>query len=280
MTGRGAHVLQALTLPPNPKLSDAIGVFENHRGASFRNKPGKGQLPLRLTFFPVRDPTAPRAAIISMRPTHPLLALRSAEELYQYLESALPQITRFRELIPPDVAEAFVTQPAGEFPNLEACHRMFAAIEDAAEVGVRPDDAAARIPGAAVMVIGDAAHRFPPGTCAGLDGVSLPCTSVDKRYSPLSVRADTLHSLSMHLCKLSSCHLHRSRPGRQRGNAGRVDALRLPRRARLRLFCRYAGVAGRPREGDARAAAHDRGAFSSAMPRLRACSASAACAAA
>lgn len=167
--------MQALTLPPNPKLSDAIGVLRNERGASFANKPGRGHLPLRLTFFPLKDPTAPRAAIISMRPTHPLLALRTTEELYEYLERSLPQITRFRELIPEHVAAAFIAEPAGVFPSLEACDRMFAAFEDAGPVAVAPGDAAAKITGAAVMVIGDAAHRFPPGASLRVSASRTVC---------------------------------------------------------------------------------------------------------
>jgi hypothetical protein len=68
-----------------------------------------------------------------------------------------------------EVAQKFVDSRFGQFKDPQLCKKLVAEFPAAAEADVAPGDAAEGLKGASVLVLGDAAHVFPPGTKPGMD---------------------------------------------------------------------------------------------------------------
>ena len=155
--------LQVLPLPPCPKLCDSAGVLQNDQAAAFAGHPVNGDAPLRLGLLPFADNTRPRTANFILWPDHNFWKIKEPAELYAYLQKAFPQVQYWRELVPEAEAKRFLSTEPGQFSPPQACAKMLACFEDAQEVATREGDAASTVRGSAVMLLGDAAHVFPPG---------------------------------------------------------------------------------------------------------------------
>jgi hypothetical protein len=59
--------------------------------------------------------------------------------------------------------QRYAESPPGHFPTPQSTGRLAVTFPDAAPVDTAPGDAAAHLRGSAVVVLGDAAHNFPPG---------------------------------------------------------------------------------------------------------------------
>lgn len=156
--------MQVLPLPPNPVLSTAGGEIANTQVAVVPGTPVDGATPLRLGLLAMKDPSAPRSANFILWPDHPFWKCSTPDELYRYLEAAFPQLDRLRENVPEEVAQAFVDARVGRFRHPQSCKRLVAEFPGAAEAAVKAGDAAGGVTGASVLVLGDAAHVFPPGS--------------------------------------------------------------------------------------------------------------------
>lgn len=155
--------LQVLPLPPCPKLCDSAGVLQNTQAAAFAGTPVNGDAPLRLGLLPIKDNTRPRTANFILWPEHNFWKITEPAALYSYLQQAFPQVQYWRDLVPEAEAKRFLSTEPGRFSHPQACGRLLARFEDAQAVVTGEGDAAASIQGSAVMLLGDAAHVFPPG---------------------------------------------------------------------------------------------------------------------
>lgn len=155
--------MQVLPLPANPTLSTAGGEIPNTQVAVVPGTSVDGAHPLRLGLLAVKDLTAARTANFILWPDHPFWKVSTTAELYSYLDASFPQLDRLRENIPEEVAQKFVSSRLGAFKDPQACRRLVAEFPGAAEAEVGAGDAAAGLKGATVLILGDAAHVFPPG---------------------------------------------------------------------------------------------------------------------
>mmetsp|Transcript_1417 Transcript_1417/g.4108 ORF Transcript_1417/g.4108 Transcript_1417/m.4108 type:complete len:528 (+) Transcript_1417:250-1833(+) len=111
---------------------------------------------LRLGLLPTPPGAEVCTANIIRVPEHNVWKMKTGEELLDLLGKAFPQIN-IREIIPAEEAERFVTAKAGVFPNPQYCSTLYKVIE--------PDSADSK----AVVILGDAAHAFPPDLGQGVN---------------------------------------------------------------------------------------------------------------
>ena len=83
------------------------------------------------------------------------------------------QVDRWRELVPESVAQNFVDMLPGIFPHPSATSRLTARFTRAAAPPAAAGDAISTLQGCAAILVGDAAHAFPPGTVVGQTIASL-----------------------------------------------------------------------------------------------------------
>jgi len=138
-----------------------------------------------LFAFPVSDPTHPRSVNLIREPDHELWTLRTAGALYAFLDDAFPQLD-IRALVSPQEAEDFVALEAGAFPAPQYARTLLASFGT--------DD---RSRGALnhALLIGDAAHAFPPDL--GL-GVNAALQDIDKLADQLESAESLAEALNVY----------------------------------------------------------------------------------
>jgi len=134
---------------------------------------------LRLGLLPSRDASVPRTANVIKPASHAIWQLRTPEALLDFLGRSFPQMEDIRELVSPEEAAAFVGSRAGRFPAPQYVRRV------AASVG-----------GTGFVLLGDAAHAFPPDLGQGVnsaleDVVVLIQTLQSSGALPISAGAAT-----------------------------------------------------------------------------------------
>ncbi|MEM7688793.1 MAG: NAD(P)/FAD-dependent oxidoreductase [Pseudomonadota bacterium] len=116
-----------------------------------------------LFAFPVSNPNHPRSVNLIREADHTLWTLKTADQLFDYLEDAFPQLD-IRTLVSREEAEDFVSLDAGAFPAPQYASALHASFGG----GALRNHA---------LLIGDAAHAFPPDL--GM-GVNAALQDVDK----------------------------------------------------------------------------------------------------
>jgi kynurenine 3-monooxygenase len=147
---------KVLTLPPELSVRGKTGTtaLDDHRMAYLLASPKKpGEAALQLAAFPVSNNQEPRSANIIRPADHPIWSLQTAEDLYAFLEKSLPQLD-VRAAINIDQAEAFVRTAPGRFPTPQYASHICGTLGTSA------------MP---VLLIGDAAHAFPPDLGLGVN---------------------------------------------------------------------------------------------------------------
>ena len=84
----------------------------------------------------------------------------------------------WRGLVPEHIAQKFVDAPVGAFKHPNMCSRLVARFPDASAPRMPTGGAPAPLQGCAVVLLGDAAHVFPPGAlrkCAPVVSCVLTC---------------------------------------------------------------------------------------------------------
>lgn len=118
-----------------------------------------GGSPLRLGLLPIKDPMQGRTANLITLPDHPVWKVNEAETMYKVFEQAFPQ-AKWRELVPESVMTKFAASHGGSFPAPQYSNGLTMALAPAeangASAGQKP------LKGTGVVLIGDAAHCFPP----------------------------------------------------------------------------------------------------------------------
>ena len=108
-----------------------------------------------LFAFPVSDPSHPRSVNLIREADHQLWTLKSADELFGFLEDAFPQLD-IRALVSREEAEDFVSLEAGAFPAPQYARTLHASLGE----GTARNHA---------ILVGDAAHAFPPDLGKGVN---------------------------------------------------------------------------------------------------------------
>lgn len=126
-----------------------------------------------LFAFPVSDPSHPRSVNLIREADHQLWQIETPEALLDYLQDAFPQLD-VRDLVQREEAEDFVSLDAGAFPAPQyaaSLHASFGAGEARNHA----------------LLIGDAAHAFPPDL--GL-GVNAALQDIDRLAEHLEREED------------------------------------------------------------------------------------------
>jgi 2-polyprenyl-6-methoxyphenol hydroxylase-like FAD-dependent oxidoreductase len=147
---------KVLTLPPglSVRSADGTAALDDHRMAYLLASPAKPRdAALQLAAFPVSNNQEPRSANIIRPADHPIWTLKTAESLYTFLEKSFPQLD-IRAVISADQADAFVRIEPGRFPVPQYARHLHQSLGASTMQ---------------VLLIGDAAHAFPPDLGMGVN---------------------------------------------------------------------------------------------------------------
>lgn len=147
---------KVLNLPARFDVNADIGTVEDHRMtyAVVSNKKDR-QDAMALFAFPVTDPSHPRSVNIIREADHNLWKIDKADALFTYLQDSFPQL-HISEIVPRDEAEDFVALEPGRFPAPQYAKNIHAKLEAGGHV-------------THCLLIGDAAHAFPPDLGLGVN---------------------------------------------------------------------------------------------------------------
>ncbi len=164
---------KVLTLPPGLSVHGAAGptALDDHRMAYLLASPAKPRdAAVQLAAFPVSNNQEPRSANIIRPADHPIWTLKTAESLYTFLEKSFPQLD-IRAVIGTDQAEAFVRIEPGRFPTPQYARHLHHSVGASAMQ---------------VLLIGDAAHAFPPDLGLGVNSAleDLFCLAAHLETAP------------------------------------------------------------------------------------------------
>jgi kynurenine 3-monooxygenase len=166
---------KVLPFPPNFPL-DREGTLRAEGAQTYVavGKDQKNRLKrLRLGMLPSKDESSPRPANIVTFPDHEVWTKKTGEEVLSMLESSFPQLP-IRDLVTLESAEEFATSKGGEFPAPQHARHLCRV-----EKG-----------GAGGVLLGDAAHAFPPdlgqGVNSALEDVKVFCEALDKANGDLA----------------------------------------------------------------------------------------------
>ncbi|CAG9460617.1 unnamed protein product [Pedinophyceae sp. YPF-701] len=147
---------------------------------------GKGRNAVRLGFLPQKDREGPRTCNIVAKPDCNVFNCKTGEEAFAFFEQHVPQFPA-RDVVDPDVMDAFARSDGGRFPTPQYCET----IGKVHRVGSGAD---ASRPAQAVFLLGDAAHAFPPdigqGVNAALDDVGALAAALDTAKDDLARAAE------------------------------------------------------------------------------------------
>jgi 2-polyprenyl-6-methoxyphenol hydroxylase-like FAD-dependent oxidoreductase len=147
---------KVLALPPTLSVRSATGVttLDDHRLAYLiASAPKPANEALQLAAFPVASNDEPRSANIIRKPDHRLWTLKTVDSLFAFLEKSLPQLD-VRALISVEQAETFLGIDPGRFPIPQYARHLHHRLCSS---------------GQQVLLIGDAAHAFPPDLGLGVN---------------------------------------------------------------------------------------------------------------
>ncbi|WP_394728625.1 FAD-dependent oxidoreductase [Altererythrobacter sp. GH1-8] len=162
---------KVLNLPSQFTVGDgSVAVNDNRMSYIIPARHKARRKQCALFAFPVVDPSHPRSVNLIREADHELWTLKSGEELLAWMEDAFPQLD-IRSLVSDEEAEDFVNLEAGAFPAPQYARNLHA--------GLGPDGAKTQ-----VLLIGDAAHAFPPdlglGVNAALQDLDVLARQIDK----------------------------------------------------------------------------------------------------
>ena len=149
---------KVLTLPPQFPLSEQEGDLAQSTMAYGIRSTFKGRKKaISLGLLPFKNPNQPRTANIITYPDHQIWQLETQQEVEQFLKQAFPQIP-LEKIISPEEIARFTASDGGKFPIPQYCSGLY-------QICGKPQDNQ----GTAVILLGDAAHCFPPDIGQGVN---------------------------------------------------------------------------------------------------------------
>ncbi len=147
---------KVLNLPSQFQSADGkVAINDNRMSYIIPSRHKDRRKACALFAFPVVDANHPRSVNVIREKDHELWTIKDGEELLAWMEDAFPQID-VRSLVSKEEAEDFVQLEAGAFPAPQYARNLHASLG--------PDDARTQ-----VLLIGDAAHAFPPDLGLGVN---------------------------------------------------------------------------------------------------------------
>ncbi|MEM8917403.1 MAG: NAD(P)/FAD-dependent oxidoreductase [Pseudomonadota bacterium] len=147
---------KVLNLPACFPVNGKTGAVDDHRMTysivSRHKNPGDA---MALFAFPVTDPDHPRSVNIIRTADHNLWKIDNPDDLIAYLQNAFPQLD-IAEIVSRKEAEDFVKIEAGRFPAPQHARNIHARLGQGNNV-------------LHCLLIGDAAHAFPPDLGLGVN---------------------------------------------------------------------------------------------------------------
>jgi len=134
---------------------DGVEVTNNLESYIFTSTYKEFDEKLALFSLPVARENEQRTANIILPQTHKLWCIDDPEELRAYLEEAFPQLD-IDEVFPPHEIEDFLARRPGKFPEPQYSPKVYA------KLGAEQNEVAC-------VLIGDAAHSFPPDLGLGVN---------------------------------------------------------------------------------------------------------------
>ncbi|MEM6683183.1 MAG: NAD(P)/FAD-dependent oxidoreductase [Pseudomonadota bacterium] len=143
---------KVLSMPAHVPLKGDMPAAGDHDMAyAFVSKPGKSDEATALVAYPVAQPDEPRTVNVIRLGNHKLWQLETAEDVLDFLEQAFPQLP-LRDVITAQEAEDFVAVKPSRFPAPQYTAQCYA------KIGNVP-----------ALLLGDAAHAFPPDLGLGVN---------------------------------------------------------------------------------------------------------------
>lgn len=169
---------KVLTLPPQFPLSESEGDLAQTTMAYAIRSTFKGRKKaISLGLLPFKNPRQPRTANIITYPDHQIWQLETKEEVKQFLKEAFPQLP-IEKIISPEEIARFASSDGGKFPIPQYCSSL-------CQIWGKPEDNQ----GTAVILLGDAAHCFPPDIG---QGVNSALEDVYEMHENLAATQDNL----------------------------------------------------------------------------------------
>jgi len=149
---------KVLSFPPQFPLSDQEGDLAQSTMAYAIRSSFKGRnQAISLGLLPFKNSAQPRTANIITYPEHNIWQLTTTAEVEKFLTQAFPQLPLAKIISPEEIAR-FTASAGGKFPMPQYCsglHRIWGEPEGNQGTGV--------------ILLGDAAHCFPPDIAQGVN---------------------------------------------------------------------------------------------------------------
>lgn len=146
---------KVLNLPSRFEAIDGAAVDDPSMSYIIPSRHKDQQKACSLFAFPVSDPSHPRSVNLIREADHHLWTLKTADELFDFLDDAFPQLD-IRALVSREEAEDFVALEAGAFPAPQYARTLHASFGE----GSARNHA---------LLVGDSAHAFPPDLGKGVN---------------------------------------------------------------------------------------------------------------
>lgn len=147
---------KVLALPPKFSVAGhASGVTDHEMAYAFHSNYAEKKKRLALFALPVPSPTENRNVNIILPSDHHFWGLTGVDEIMGFLHQGFPQLA-FDSLVSSEEAQAFANGPPGAFPRPQYAQQIHALFSK----GARKTDC---------LLIGDAAHAFPPDLGMGVN---------------------------------------------------------------------------------------------------------------
>lgn len=176
---------KGIVMEGRPLISDSAAILPEYAEPSVMYKllgkrKGRESAAFDMLLLPVSSGThVGRRGVVGLRESHPLLSVKNGEEMMQLLQDNFPQLS-VQDMFSPDAVSQFATTQANEFPPVQRPRSLVAFIRAHTSFET------------AIIVLGDAAHSFPPdcaqGSNAALQDVQTLLQIVMKSSDDVSAR--------------------------------------------------------------------------------------------